>query len=230
MNASELISSAYYFSGIRSRDLETVSGSDTADGLMLLNNILSEFSINPEMINYFVHSSFNAIPGQEEYDIPGLIELSTITFNIGDVRYEMRRDTRRTYFGDNRVDNISSLPFHFYAERILGGMRIYLYFVPDQNYVMKLNGKFSYAKITDPSQDLSSLEDYFVSYLQYKLASRLCEYFNVSFPMQAAATLAETQRKINNMVGVDLSINKTSMFPAKTLDIYVVANIGPWVP
>ena len=230
MNAAELITSAYYFSGIRSRDLETVSGSDTADGLRLLNNILSEYSINPEMINYFVHSSFNAVPGQEQYDIPGLIELSTITFNIGDVRYEMRRDTRKTYFGNDRVDNILSLPFHFYAERILGGMRIYLYFVPDQNYVMKLNGKYSYENITDPSQDLSSFENFFLSFLEYELGARLCEYFNVAFPAQAMNTLVSTRRKINNMVGVDLTISKTSMFPPKTVDIYVVANIGPWVP
>ena len=231
MNAAELISNAFYLSGIRSRTLQNVTDTDTSDGLELLNDILAEKSIDGDLINYYSHAEFDSIVGQEEYTIPGLIEIDSLTFNIDDVRYKMKRDTRRSYFGDNRVDNLKSLPFHYFPERILGGMKIYLYFVPDQIYQMKITGKYSLDQILDPSQDISNLERFYISYLKFELANRLCNFFDFEFNIQNMSTLSKLERKISNMVGIDLSIEKTSMFKKMAFDPYYQVNIEKgWTP
>jgi hypothetical protein len=226
MNAAQLIANAYYLSGIRSRSLEDVTETDTADGLELLNDILSEKSIDATLINYYSHTDFNAVPGEEEYDIPGLIEIDALTFNIGTVRYKMRRDFRKEYFGSSRVDDIKTLPFHYYAERQLGGMKLYLYFIPDEDYLMKITGKFSLTEITDPAQDITDLDRFYTSYLKYELASRICQFFQYDFPNQNMQTLGALRRDLEDMVGLDLSIEKESMFPAKVVDPYGQANLG----
>lgn len=231
MNAAQLISYAYYLSGIRSRTLEDVTNTDTADGLELLNDILAEKSIDSSLINYFTHTEFNTVPGQEEYFIPDLVDLSSLTFNIDDVRYKMIRDFNRKYFGSSRVDNITSLPFHYYAERTVGGMNLYLYFIPDDNYLMKITGKFSLAQISDPSQNLDNLDRFYTSYLKYELAYRICNLFDKDFPQQSFVVLNGLRTKLENMVGIDLTIEKDSLFPARTVDPFIEANLGRgWTP
>jgi len=226
MNAAQLISNAYYLSGLRSRSLEDVTETDTADGLELLNDILAETSIDATLINYYTHTEFNAVPDQEEYTIPGLIEIEALTFNIDNVRYHMVRDFRKSYFGGSRVDDITSLPFHYYAERALGGMNLYLYFLPQEDYLMKITGKFALTEVTDPSQDLSNLERFFISFLKYELAHRLCNFFDYDFSPQNMGTLASLRRDIADLAGLDLSIEKNTMFPAKVVDPYGQANLG----
>lgn len=230
MNTLELINNAYFLSGILSRDFETISASQTADGLELLNDVLAEKSISSALIPYYSHTTFNTVEGQEEYVVANLVDITELTFNIGDVRYSMIRDTQKRYFGDGRVDSIQSLPFHYYAERQLGGMRFYLYFVPDQDFEMKVTGKFALTELT-LFQDLDTVFDrFYKSYLKYYLAKRLCDFFGHNFPDQLKPTLRGLEEQMNKMVGVDLSINRQSMF-RKNYFGYGQANLGRgWEP
>jgi hypothetical protein len=207
MNTLELITNAYYLSGILSRGFETISDEQTADGLELLNDVIAERAINSSYIPYFSHTTFNTVPGQEIYDIDGLVDLATLTFNINDVRYHMTRDNQNRYFGGNRVDNIRSLPFHYYAERQEGNQTlIYLYFVPDQVYEMKITGKYALSELT--LFETLTMDRFYISYLKYKLAQRICEYYQTSFSQISTATLSGLENKINKMVGTDLTVNR----------------------
>src|SRR4051812_19167307 len=128
MLASELITKAWYFSGIVSREANTPNDTQSADGLTNLNSILASFSTNASGIPYTTHTTLDLTPGQEINDIPDLIRLDVLTFNLGIVRYNLQRDIQNNYFGQSRPDNIEALPYQYYSERILGGTRIYLYF------------------------------------------------------------------------------------------------------
>ena len=145
---SNLITDAYYISGIVSREFETVSGNQGALGLAVLNNILSDKAIEKDMIPYYTKYTFNAVIGQETYFIPKLEELDTLVFYLDSVRYQMRQVSRIPYRGSPRVDNVKTLPFNWNIERCLGGSLISLYFFPDKRYPLECWGLFRLSEVT----------------------------------------------------------------------------------
>jgi hypothetical protein len=211
--------------------METISSTETDDGLDLLNDIIAEQSINGSFIPYTSHPTFNTVQGQEIYTIPNLVEISELTFNIDStVRFPMIRDTQRKYFGSGRVDDLQSLPFHYYAERQLGVMLIYLYFIPDKAYQMNISGKYALQEVA-LFDDLSSILDrFYLSYLKYKLAKRVCDFYSETFPPQLEPTLKGLENDINKFTGTDLSIKRHSMFRNNNFN-YAQANLGRgWRP
>ncbi len=151
----QLITNAYYASGIVSREFETVSGSQMNDGLQFLNDIITDKTIEKDMIPYFSKYNFNAVAQQEKYFIPNLESLDTLTFFINDVRYQMRSIDRKVYFGSSRANNIASLPFNWHLERCTGGANLFLYFFPQTNYPIEAWGLFRLASVL-LNQDLTS--------------------------------------------------------------------------
>lgn len=152
--ANELISGAYYASGVVSREFETVSGSQVSDGLRWLNDILAEKAVDIDMIPYESVYTFNAQPGVESYYIPGLSAIDTIVFYKDNVRYSMRYEKRNEYFGTSRVESINSLPHEWYFERTFGGGKLYIYYQPDIVYPFEIHGIFRLQDVTK-GQDLS---------------------------------------------------------------------------
>ncbi len=154
-NANQLITGAYYSSGIVSREFETVSGSQISDGLLWLNEIIAEKRVDDGMLPYEDTYNFNSQVGVEKYFIPNLIEIDTIVFYLQNVRYSMAYTKRNQYFGSTRVENIDSLPNQWYWERQPGGGNLYIYFKPDKNYPIEIHGSFGLNSVTE-FEDLSS--------------------------------------------------------------------------
>jgi len=211
---TQLINRAYYLSQVVSRELETVSGQQLTDALDWLNALLNLKSANSRLIPYYTLYEFDAVPQQEEYFVPNLINPETLTFNIGPVRYSMQPVSRRPYQGAGRVDNVYSLPFNWHAERCLGGSNIFLYFIPDTNYPLKLWGKFGFANVT-LNQDLLTLYDeYYIDYLRYRLAMRICSEFGIPMQPQAAQELEELEEAMKDVSPPDMTITKWSSLQA----------------
>lgn len=232
MNANELIVNAYYLSDVVSRELETVSGSQQADGLRMLNAILQSKSAKGFQIPYYSHQSFNAIIGQEKYFVESLVDVSTVTFNIDDVRYSMIRMGRKKYFGSPRIDSIQSLPYAYYAERTLKGTDLYLYDLPAGNYLINITGKFSLTKLAGQDELANSLDDYYIDYLEYALAKRICHFYNIKFASGKAQLLMEKERDIFQVDPPDMSIRKISTLRShQGYTNYAWANLGNgWIP
>jgi hypothetical protein len=152
---NQLITGAYYSSGVVSREFETVNGNQIADGLQWLNDIISEKRVDDGMIPYETKYVFNSVSGQKVYWIPDLIQIDTIVFYLDQVRYAMIYTKRNEYFGAPRVENITTLPFQWYFERKVGGGNLHVYFAPDQNYPMEVHGTFGLNNVA-LNQDLSS--------------------------------------------------------------------------
>lgn len=229
--ALQLITEAYYLSGIRSRDLQNIGGSDIEDGLFRLNGLIASKTANMGHIPYFQEYIFNAIPGQEKYFIPNLIEIETLTFNINSVRYSMHEATRSEYFGTGRVDDINTLPYQWHMERSLGGADVYLYYNPQDAYVMKLWGKFFLSEVALNSDLSFSQEPYLREYFLYGLAEYLCEYFQVIIPPTITQRIKSYEQLIRDISPVDLSMQKMNYFGNVGGFNYADVNIGRgWRP
>lgn len=155
--ATQLVNEAFYVSGIVARQFATVSGDQASVGLLKLNELLSDTDIMTEKIPYInTKFTFSAVPGQEEYFIPGLAKAETLTFFIQSIRYQMLVNPFDRYFGSGRAQNVLSLPFNWISVRTRGGSNIFLYFFPDVNYPMELTGLFSLQQV-QPYQDLAAV-------------------------------------------------------------------------
>ena len=225
---NQLISGAYYASGVVSREFETVSGAQIGDGLEWLNNIIEEKVVDDGMIPYETTYTFNAVPGQEIYFIPNLIQVDTLVFFLNSVRFSMDFNKRNNYFGSNRVQNIKTLPYQWYFERLKGGANLYIYFLPDQAYPMELHGIF---RLTDVAlgQDLSlTFDNFFTTYLRYALADRICAEYNYATPPGVTRQLGKYEAWITKKSRVlDLRIDKiSSLKNESTTYSWAYVNLG----
>jgi hypothetical protein len=228
---NQLISSSYYAAGVVSREFETVSGSQVGDGLVWLNNIITEKTVNESMIPYETTYNANFVVGQEIYSIPNLIQIDTLVFFLDAVRYAMKYEKRNAYFGTSRVENIQTLPFEWYFERQFGGGNLYIYFQPDRNYPMEIHGVFRIPSVS-LGQDLSlTLDEFYTTYLHYALADRICAEYAYTTPDNVIRQLGKYEAFINkNSRLLDLRIGKTSTLQKRGTFNYGFVNLGHgWV-
>ena len=226
MNTDKLITTAYYLSGVSSRDLETVAGSQLADGLQWLNFILSENSSNGSLVPYYSHVEFDTVHGQEEYFVEGLVDLVTLTFTLDQVRYATAHRLRNRYFGSNRVEGLQSLPFTFTDERTLDGTNVYFYYIPDSVYRIKITGLFKIGPLA-ADDDLSLIfDDYYIQYLIYKLAYRIAQFNGVAFEPDKLQVLNQLEKKIPTVHNDDYRCNIRNPFGDKGDFNYGQINIG----
>lgn len=230
--ASNVITEAYYLSGIVARRFQSVSEDQTSDGLKYLNDVLAAKGIKGNLIPYYKEYSFNAVTGQEEYFIPGLIHAENFTFNIGSVRYSLNATQRNRYFGTVRQDNIKSLPYKWHFERVLNGANLYVYFLPSDNYPMKVWGKFKLDKVTDLCEDLElKYDDYYLNYLEHAVARVICTYYQTPIPLELSKELASLEEELEYVSPVDLSTKKESSLTVPYGVGYGYANLGAgWWP
>ncbi len=153
---TNLIADAFYDSGVVARQFEELQGYQLNDGLLWLNQILGDKAVDNGDIPYItVQYPLTLVAGQEEYFVPGLVDIQAIVFYIGNVRYQMDYVDRNRYFGQPRANGINSLPISYTYERQFGGTRIWMYFPPQEAYVVNVTGNFFLNNVS-LNQDLSS--------------------------------------------------------------------------
>lgn len=228
----QLISGAYYESGIVARGLQAVSGPQASDGLDLLNEILVEKSMDSVFLPYYTEFHETLVPNQESYFIAGLRELASLTFNIGNTRFPLDEQGIIEYNATGRVDNVSALPATYYLQRELGGIRIKLYPLPSSNYELNILGKFDYPQIQNYNVDLTETFDAFqILYFKFKLAYRLLLFNKQPIPQELKNQLDNLERRFHDLSSSDWSIKKVSMFNAGYSPNYMQAALKDgWRP
>jgi hypothetical protein len=225
--ASLLISRAWNLSGIVARDFETEMGSEGADGLFLLNELLEYKACDLKLIPYFQRVEFNLVQGQERYYIPNLYQIETFTFNIGEVRFPTFSASRTQYFGDGRVDNIQALPFEWHLERTWGGSYFYVYFLPQQQYLGKISGKFALTNVELQTNLAEFYDGFYISYLRYALANFMSLEYDITFAEDKAKMMRQMEQKLIYVSPPDLSVRKISFMNSNAPFSWAHANISP---
>ncbi len=224
--ARTLITRAWYLSGIVARGLQSVSGDQAVDGLFLLNALLDWKAVQIDLIPYWTYYEFPAVANQEKYFIPNLFAIESLTFNIGVVRYSMDFSSRHNYFGTSRVDNISTLPFNWYFNRVHGGGDLYLYFIPADNYPLKLMGKFGLQNVTLDTDMSLTYDPSYIEYLRYALAQYMCAEYGILFNPESKKILKNIEHQLMDESPPDLSMIKTTLLTQGNPLNYGDVNLG----
>ncbi len=223
----QLINNAYYESGIVSRNFETVGGQQANDGLQFLNDVIADKTVENNLIPYYQQHDFAGVIGQEMYFIPDLIEIDTFVFFINTIRYQTQNRARREYFGSSRADNIQSLPGSWHMERCFGGANLFIYFKPDQTFPLTIWGQFRLQQVAI-NQDLSlTLDRFYINYLKYNLAVRLCDEYNYNVPPGVQKQFAKYEDNISKKSGpMDMQFIKLSSLQKRGGINYGIVNLG----
>jgi len=210
--ATELITRAYYLSGMVARDGEIVSGSQLNDGLSLLNDLIALKNANNRLIPYFTTYNLVADIGTENYFIPNLIYPESVTFILNEtVRIPLKIDSRKEYWGTVRVNDIVTIPFECNINRTIGGANFYIYPLPNDNYPIAINGKFGLISDINYHTDLSSVYDrLYIAYLRYALAEFICDENSVNLPPLSAKKLEQLEQRVIDLSPIDTTISKLS--------------------
>lgn len=230
ISALELIEKSFYLSQIVSRQLQTVEGYQITDGLYLLNALLDVKGSDLRLIPYYSETIFKTVQGQEIYFLPNLLSAETMTFNIGVVRYSMQYQSRDKYFGPGRIDNVQSLPFTYHVERALGGSNIYLYYVPQDVYIVKTWGKVGLTDVNLQSNLSAVYDPFYIEYLRFALAEYICIDYDETVPDNVAKKLSEIRKKMMDVSVIDLTMKKVNTLGKKQVFNWAYANIPGWSP
>jgi hypothetical protein len=225
--AQQLITRSFYLSGIIARNLQQPTGDQITDGLVLLNALLDFKQIEIEYIPYSTYNtSIVCVPGQEEYFIPNCAAIESVTFNIDVLRYPMDYVSPRNYFGSGRVDNISSLPYSWTYLREVGGGNLFMYFLPEGEYPLKILGKFFLTDVQLNTDLTLTLDTSYIEYLRYALAQYMCSEYGVGFNPESEKILISYKRKLMYLTPPDLSMEKSTILSDIPGFNYGDVNIG----
>lgn len=228
-SVNKLITNAFYLSKVRSKDFQTVGGDDITVGLDLLNEVLSETSINTKMIPYYTEYVTAAVIGQEMYFIPYLVEPFSLTFNDTTIRYATTQLSRREYHSTTRIDGVIALPFDVSFERVTGGCNMYVQFLPADTYPFKIWGKFALTLLTTadlPTDLLDTYDMFYIRYLRYLLAQEICNYYGVTFSPELRLVSDRIAANLNDMNPIDLTTRKLDLYDDKNAINWAQVNLG----
>lgn len=233
----QLIEQAYFTASIKNFQLESVGPGDMAIGLQLLNEVADEVTKLTGRSSYTskylltIGDGLGVDGSSEEYFIPGLVELFTVTYTLGSVRYALYPEGRQRYLASARVNNVKSLPSKSYYERVMGGANLFFYALPSQNFEATLYGKFSIGPFSY-TDDLSiTLEPFFIKFFRYSVAQELARMFGYSLSPDINQEISDARKRIAKISPKDMQVNFVSSFGNRSGISYPDANIGQgWGP
>lgn len=227
MKAGVIIQRALNLSGILSRSLEEQDDEEGTDGLFWLNMILAEKSATGVLLPYFGHLDITPIQGQEIYFLPNLVTAEILTFTIQGVRYSVRFETRYKYLGTPRANDIQSLPFQWYWERVNGGMNIYLYFTPDQQIEgIQVTGLIGLQSVIFSTEFDGFLDTFYQNFLIFELAESMCMFYKISMPPESKAKLMRLRNEMRSINPRDFKLKRKSLIGSSGILTYAQVNFG----
>lgn len=228
----ELIKDSYIMANIVSFEFEDLGEGKLAYGLKKLNEIISYKTAVQTLNPYINEYDFNIGPGlgvngsTEQYFIPYLNEQDTITFTLGQIRFNLYPLPSKIYLGSSRANNVTTLPSYGFFRRAMGGCFVFLYPLPNQVFPCKIWGNFRVSSVAYNDVLENIFELYFIRYLTYALAGELAPYFNMSLYPEVAKTLDRMEKQINTISPIDLTLTVMPVLQTRSDgQHYVVANM-----
>lgn len=228
VTALELINEALRTATLVGRSFNTAPKEYTSVGLKVLQQLITETSANNKMNPFYTPLEFTADIGETAYEIEGLVDIATLTFEWQQVRYPCDYKTRTEFYGGFRANNVLTLPLTYTFERTKDGATIYVYPFPDKEYIFTTWAQFEMdSDFTFTTDLLATLPKYYIDFLEYAMAGRLC----VKFGRPVPPDVLRLEKYYRNLIAMQISPPDFSMQKISTLSSipgidYGQVNIG----
>lgn len=211
-NVLELITRAYNAANINPQGYRVLTPEQSSNGLFLLNVLLSDKTVDTSMLLYWEKYDGVFEIGEGQYFIERLIQVETLTFFLdGQVRYPTLAQGLDIFMGSARAENVDSLPFTYYPNKVLGGTDLYVYYKPSQEYPFQIWGQFELQNVTLFEDLETKFPLFYINFLKLQLAKYLCIDGGFEIPIAVAAQLEEYRQWIAlNGTVQDLSMKITN--------------------
>ena len=166
-----------------------LQGSDLSTGILILNQLMHQYSANGLMItvsqqvDYLLGIGQGTITiGEPDYvptpDItsPGrLVNLLNSWVTLDNVTYPLIDESRTEFFSSYKYAPLAGLPRYVIVQPQTNLTVFQVYPAPSQPYLVSIYGKWQLTDFTANS-DMSELPSYYYMYLQFALAKYLAAY------------------------------------------------------
>ncbi len=169
-----------------------LQGSDLSFGILILNQLLNQYSATGLMITVSQQVDYLLGIGQGEITIgnanyvptpdltppncPGrLANLLNAWVTLNNVTYPLIDESRTEFFSSYKYATLRGLPRYVIVKPETNLTRLQVFPAPSQPYLVSIYGKWQLQSLTS-NDDMSSLPSYYFLYLQYALAKHLSVY------------------------------------------------------
>lgn len=183
---NQLIDAAYRFLGEVGAD-EVVTGTETSDGLYILNELLDQFSAGGVYIPYNQKVTFNFTPGKGTYSFSDVVSADeTVSRIVGisyanyfvqvgtsdPISYPLYIINKSQYYNIVRLPNLQTRPGFVFLDRQITESFLTYYPIPDQAYQCTMGLKLMIASFV-LNQVIVNVPPYAQRFLRYALTREL---------------------------------------------------------
>jgi hypothetical protein len=186
--SNDLIVKAFYLINEYSPD-EQPSGSEIAEGLDYLNDILASLNISGINIPYVHSINFNMTPSKDTYTLGPdatndvvcnkILDLFDVYIVYQNVQYPLEVIDHDTVYQLARAINTTTRPTKVFLQDYETNCTLKFIYTPDLGYTCYVRGKF-YLSSVGLAQNITSVPNTYFRYLRYKLAKELGNVFETS--------------------------------------------------
>jgi hypothetical protein len=217
VTSNEIIVNAFNLIAVYSPD-DVIESRDLNVGLIELNNILSSFSSDGQLIPFRQTVTFNLVSGQNSYifsdtipadvDMPPIIELNECNITFNDVILPCNVVPYSNIVNTSRVENLSAIPGTVYLQKGTDFSQLYFYPAPSAliSLMATIYAKFSLSS-TRLFEEMLGVPPYYTRFLKYELARALCAIYPSSYWSEAADRVyQDIIKKIRSSSDIDVCI------------------------
>ena len=227
-----IIQEAYIKGQILAETGETASSTELTNGLTLFNEMLNRINIDGFEIPLIEETdTLNLTAGQNFIDLPGWIELEKVQYLQGTVKLNIKLLNLNQYLSTAVITQSSGIPTIGYARRTPLGIRLEIFFNPDQAYQLFINGYKTLSNVTiNTDIVIDSVSGFMVDYYKYQLAEDLRNYHQlIPMPYNMAKIRDYIDRFRNKK---SIRTDRTNMRPISNQPLTLAAinlSRGYWV-
>lgn len=210
MKVIELITNAYDWGRIFPSGSGDIDSPDIEKAERYLRSIIRVINLKGDVIFLNSQTSLNMTAGNDTIPLDGYIKLIKAQFILGNVRIDIDLLNVEQFYSNAAVLNTQSIPYCAYPKRRGGGIDLLVYFTPNQNYVLEVNGIKSIEYLTRDDEITSELEMY-EDLITWELAARLRKAIGFDPDAEIASEITRIRGDLRSIKPINSSMSLSSV-------------------
>lgn len=236
MKVIELITNAYDWGRIFPSGSGDLDSPNIEKAERYLRSIIRQINIKGDVIFLNSQTSLNMTAGNDTIPLDGYIKIIKAQFILGNVRIDIDLLNVEQFYTNAAVLNTQSIPYCAYPKRRGNGIDLIVYFTPNQDYILEVNGLKALEYISR-DDDITSEFEMYEDLVTWELANLLRKSIGHDPDMEIKGNIARIKRDLRSIKPVNASMqlsNIASKCSSESLRKVATSGqealLGGWMP